>query len=192
MEKEFIMGTCEEGILVGCVSTERGYFSFSVDTYNLVEIDELIGDYAVDYIYNYLEEGIEHPIIYLLTNYYSSIESIAEDIVENMDESELLNFISPDIDYNVGEIMIKDKDYVLELNSCGQIDFREFNCLTEKNKEFNGFVYNLWRDYHLTDNENIPKEKLAKLENFINNIKNYDIEMEEYISNNLEMVMNYK
>ena len=192
MEKEFIMGTCEEGILVGCVSTERGYFSFSVDTYNLVEIDELIGDYAVDYIYNYLEEGIEHPIIYLLTNYYSSIESIAEDIVENMDESELLNFISPDIDYNVGEIMIKDKDYVLELNSCGQIDFREFNCLTEKNKEFNGFVYNLWRDYHLTDNENIPKEKLAKLENFINNIKNYDIEMEEYISNNLEMIMNYK
>ena len=192
MEKEFIIGTCEEGILVGCVSTENNYFSFSVDTYTLVDIDELIGDYAVEYVHNYLEEGIEQHIINLLTNYYSDIESIAEVIADNMDESELLNFISPDIDYNVGEIMIKDKEYILELNSCGQIDFREFNCLTEKNKEFNGFVYNLWKDYHLTENEYIPKEKLAKLENFISNIKDYDIEMEEYISNNLEMVMNYK
>ena len=192
MEKEFIVGTCEEGILVGCVSTERGYFSFSVDTYNLAEVDELIGDYAVDYVHNYLEEGMEQYIINFLSSCYSDIRDIAEDIVENMDESELLNFISPDIDYTVGKIMIKEKEYVLDLNSCGQIDFREFNFLTEKNKEFNEFVYNLWKDYHLTDNENIPKEKLAKLENYINNIKDYDIEMEDYINNNLELVMNYK
>ena len=188
MEKEFIIGICEEGILVGCVSTESKYFSFSTDIYTLADVEEIREGFAVDYMQSYLEEGIEHYIINLLSSYYSDIKSISEDIVDNMDDTDLLNFVLPDVNYKVGEINIKDSEYMLELVSCGQIDFREFNQLTEKNKEFNDFVYNLWKEYHLVDNEKIPTEKLETLEQYVDTIKDYDIEIEEYIKDNLELL----
>lgn len=182
MEKEFIIGTCEEGILIGRVSTENKYYSFRVDIYTLVDIGEMREGFAVDYIQSYLEEGMKHHIMSLLSNYYSDIKTISGDIVGNMDNTDLLNFVLPNANYKVGEIIVKDSECVLVPVSGGQIDFREFNQLTEKNKKFNEFVYNLWKEYHLIDNEKIPTEKLVRLEQYVDTIKDYDIEIKEYLN----------
>lgn len=174
MNKKFILGYGGYGngeLLIGCASTDSGYFSFSIDSYNLIDLEKYVNETE-----SYISQFISH--------YFMGYEDIAETIYDNMSIEDLLEFLSLDLDYSVGEINIKDSEYMLNGVGWGQVDFRSYSSFVDKDKKLNDFIYKFWRDYHLVDNDKIPKEEFKKLEEKLENVKDYKEEIEEFVKNN--------
>lgn len=186
MHKEFILGFCEDEILIGCASTDSGYFSFSTTSYNLIDIEKGLTENALDYITSYLEDGAEYHIQSFLANYFKDIEEIAKDILNNMNTSEILDFVYPDVEYSVGELYINDNTYMLNSIGWGQIDIKDYINFNDKDKKLNDTIYKFWEKYHLTNTEEIPKNELIELFEMLENVEYYADEIEDYINNNFD------
>lgn len=187
MNKKFILGYGGYGngeLLIGCASTDSGYFSFSIDSYNLVDLEKYVNENAQNYIVEFLDEGTESYISQFISHYFMDYEDIAETIYDNMSIEDLLEFLPLDLDYSVGVMEIKGVEYRLNGVGWGQVDFRSYSSFVDKDKKLNDFIYKFWRDYHLVDNDKIPKEEFKKLEEKLENVKDYKEEIEEFVKNN--------